>query len=70
MQQVPDAPYIREAENDGWLTDEPVKCPICGEECETVYLDRYGNVFACEHCLDEQDARDWHNEELERGRPE
>ena len=43
MQDLPDAPWIREAEmfgpppyDDG---PDPV-CPICGEECETIYTDK------------------------------
>lgn len=36
-------------------------CPICGAECETLYMDRDGEVFACDECVDTQDA--WEAEE-------
>ena len=27
------------------------ECPICGEECETFYMDRRENIVGCEHCI-------------------
>ena len=50
MEQVPDAPWIREAENDGMPPFDPPVCPICGEECETIYADMTGDVFGCDRC--------------------
>lgn len=70
MEQIPDAPWIRKAEMYGVDDPDPVYCPVCGEECETVYMDRNGTVFACDCCLDQQDAGDWWQEELERWKPE
>ena len=32
------------------------RCPWCGEECETLYRDRFGVVFGCENCVDTLDA--------------
>ena len=32
------------------------RCPWCGEECETLYRDRFGGVFGCENCVDTLDA--------------
>ena len=71
MEQIPDAPWIREAENDGMppYEDGPV-CPCCGEECETVYGNQYGDVFACNRCLMEQDAWEWMEEMKEAERPD
>lgn len=60
MEHVPDAPYIREAENDGIEGPDIVpECPICGEECEMIYLDRDGNEVGCEHCIQSTDAWQW-----------
>lgn len=71
MEQLPDAPYIQEAERYGLPPyDEPPKCPCCGENANTIYMDQYGNVFACDMCLREQDAYDWEMEEREMSRPD
>lgn len=70
MEQIPDAPYIREAETYGMPPYEMVECPCCGEECETVYADQYGNVFACNKCLMEQDALEWQREQKEADMPD
>ena len=68
MEQIPDAPWIRDAENNGvGPFDQPI-CPICGEECETIYADMYGNVFACDQCLIEQDAWQWQEDQREADR--
>ena len=32
------------------------RCPYCGEECETLYRDRFGVVFGCENCVETLDA--------------
>ena len=31
-------------------------CPICGDECETLFKDKMGVVFACDVCVEKQDA--------------
>ena len=67
---IPDAPWIREAERNGMPSSEPVSCPCCGEECTTIYADQYGNVFACNWCLMEQDADEWAEEQREAERDE
>lgn len=68
MEQIPDAPWIRDAENNGVGSfDQPI-CPVCGEECETIYADMYGNVFACDQCLIEQDAWQWQEDQREADR--
>ena len=69
MEQIPDAPWIRDAENNGWGPSDPDPvCPVCGEECETIYADMYGNVFACDQCLIEQDAWQWQEDQREADR--
>ena len=66
----PDAPWIREAEMYGMPSPDPVYCPVCGEECETIYKDSYGNVFGCEKCIRAIDAYDWAEDEKEASRPD
>lgn len=70
MEQIPDAPWIREAEMYGYPDDEPVHCPVCGEDCSTIYSDKYGNVFACDQCLCSTDAWEWAEDEREASRPD
>jgi len=41
-------PYVKEPQY-------PV-CQICGEECYTIYKDRFGNVFGCDACVVTTDA--------------
>ena len=59
MDRLPDAPWIRDAEVNGFGDPDPPKCPVCGEECETIINDMYGNVFGCDRCIVRQDAWDW-----------
>ena len=64
MFDIPDAPDIRNCERTGYPDGkEPTypRCPICGEECETLYKDRSGEVFACDNCVSTQNA--WDSEE-------
>ena len=63
MEQIPDAPWIRDAEMNGIPSPEPVYCPVCGEECNTIYKDNSGTVFACNWCVEEQDAGEWQENE-------
>ena len=65
MEQIPDAPWIRKAERDGYPEPEPVYCPCCGEECETFYANQYGDIFACDQCLMTQEAWEWAQEQKE-----
>ena len=68
MEQVPDAPWIRDAELNGYPSTDPVECPICGDECEEIYSDMYGNVFGCDRCIISQDAYEWKEEQKEADR--
>ena len=27
-------------------------CPVCGEECETLYRRPYGEILGCENCVE------------------
>ena len=61
MEQLPDAPWIREAENLGMppYDDFDVYCPVCGRECEELYLDEDDEVVGCDRCITSVDAYDW-----------
>ena len=68
MQDLPDAPWIREAEMNGMppydYGPEPV-CPICGRECETIYFNKDGEPFACDCCVKTKDAWEYQDEKKE-----
>ena len=56
---IPDDPLIRYAERTGyapWKKQEYPVCPVCGEECETIYKDRYGEIVGCDCCVVQEDA--------------
>lgn len=59
MMSIPDHPVIRNMERtgspDGKDPSYPV-CPICGQECETIYTDSKGIIEGCEGCLTRKDA--------------
>ena len=45
-------------------------CPVCGAECEEVYIENYtGNVVCCDVCLEKEfwkrNAYDWMEEQAE-----
>ena len=57
---IPDAPWIVEAETKGIYSPEPPKCPLCGRNCETVYIDRSnGEAIGCDKCIRSVDAWDY-----------
>jgi len=59
MPVIPDHPVIRNMEATGYPDGKEPKyphCPICGEECETVYLDADKSVIGCDICLEVKDA--------------
>ena len=65
---IANAPYIREAEMYGMPPyDEPPEpvCPICGKECETIYMNKDKDVFGCDVCIRIQDAWEWAEEKNE-----
>lgn len=35
--------------------DRPQLCPMCGEETESVYKDRWGRIVGCHGCVEEVD---------------
>ena len=53
----------RDCENHMVMFSEPepqkIECPICGEECETVYLNIYCDPVGCDGCLRSIDVVDY-----------
>jgi hypothetical protein len=31
-------------------------CPVCGQECDTFFKDRFGDIFGCDECVTRTDA--------------
>lgn len=61
---IPDAPDIQMAERTGYPGPRKIVCcPVCGEECETLYKDAWGEIFACDRCVEEVDAWEELNDE-------
>lgn len=61
---IPDHPIIHNCERTGWPDgSEPSypRCPICGDECSTIYKDRSGEIVGCDECLYTADA--WQEDE-------
>ena len=59
---LPDAPWIREAETYGMPEPEDVNyyCPVCGaEQPEDFYFDRDGDICGCCDCMKRRDAYEY-----------
>lgn len=67
MEYCPDAPYIQEAEMNGMPSPEPVTCPFCGKSCETIYVDKDGDSFACDRCVRTVESWFWDEMNKEDG---
>ena len=54
---IPDHPDIQNIERTGYAKPEvyPI-CPICGEECEQIFTDRFGRHVGCDACIRSRDA--------------
>lgn len=59
MTQIPDAPYIREAETFGMPEGDNVYCPICGEENPEYFFVQAGEVLGCSCCISREDPFDY-----------
>ena len=56
---IPDHPVIRNMEATGTpdgKAEQYPRCPACGEECETVFQDRFGAYIGCDVCVETKDA--------------
>lgn len=54
-----DHPVIRNLERTGYpegLCRENIVCPVCGETCESYYLNAENQISGCENCLSRTDA--------------
>ena len=60
MQDIPDAPWIREAERFGMPESEALICPCCGKEAENFFLDSNDDIIGCDECIRMVDAFEWH----------
>lgn len=62
---IPDDPIIRCMERTGmppWeQEDSQYFCPVCGAECETVYIDEDDQVVGCDCCIRAKDVYDMGN---------
>ena len=59
--ETPDHPIVQNLERTGYPDGkEPVFpiCPVCGEECDTMYKDRYGAYVGCDACMKTVNAWD------------
>ena len=68
-QQIPDAPWIREAEMYGMPDVEDCCCPVCGaEDPEKFYYARETDeVLGCSECIGESDPYEFLADHREEG---
>ena len=60
MSDLPDAPWIVDAEFNGCPASDPVPCPVCGSEnCDHIYLNKYDEPVGCEYCLQKVEIWEW-----------
>lgn len=56
---ISNAPWIREAENNGDLSESPPVCPVCYQEADRLYIVKGTNeIIGCENCIDSVNAWD------------
>lgn len=46
------------------------ECPLCDEECQTIYRSCDGDILGCEHCVSSVDAWEWQAEEDKNSGPD
>lgn len=59
MPDLPDAPWIRQAERDGMDDCPDVYCPICNEENPEYFFIQDGEIIGCSECTDQTDPWEW-----------
>lgn len=69
LNDLPDAPWIREAELYGapGYDDEPIYCPVCGAEDPEDFIIADGDVIGCECCTKRVNAWDYIIDRKRRG---
>lgn len=67
MNDITDAPYIRDAELYG-MDDGPEiewKCPVCGADCPDDLYIQNGEVIGCSECIRCKDGAEWAADHME-----
>ena len=64
---LPDAPWIRDAEINGMPENETIYCPVCGAEDPEDFIIADGEVIGCECCTKKVDAYEWIIDRKRRG---
>lgn len=67
MLQIPDAPWIRQAELNGVDEGPVIRCPCCWEEAESFVIDEDHTVLGCDRCTRRIDPWDWFERYGDRG---
>ena len=67
MIDLPDAPWIRDAEKYGAPIDEDVFCPVCGEENPEYFYIADNDVIGCSVCVGRCDPYDWKEKQIIEG---
>lgn len=62
MITIPDAPWIRDAENNGMPDGDDVYCPVCNEENPEYFYVQDGEIIGCSECVERVDAVDLAND--------
>lgn len=64
MNDLPDAPWVRDAELNGMPFTPQPGCPVCGwDEPEEFYINEYHEIIGCDHCVKAVEAYDYRTEE-------
>ena len=61
MERIVDHPIVESLDKTGlppWDDGKAPTCPVCGEECDTLYYSKDGDVVGCNECLTAYDAWD------------
>ena len=37
-------------------------CPVCGQECDVIYVDIYDTAVGCDMCIEAKDSYYWRDE--------
>ena len=66
-QQIPDAPYIRDAELFGMYDGPEVTpvCPVCGALGPDDFYEQDGEIIGCSECVKCKDAYEWVADHME-----